>query len=145
MVTNSAKYQKEWIKKHPDSQHKYYETFKLKHPNFNKEQYEKHQKRIIIYRNSHKKEAKEYKKKRDEEIMNILRIKVGDKCVLCGMSEKIHYHEINGIRHRNDKQYYLNHLQDFIPLCSYCHNLVHKIARRKLSLEKISEIIKRLI
>jgi predicted HNH restriction endonuclease len=122
----------------------YYETFKRKHPNYNKEQYRKHKAKKTEYARSHKAEHKILVKRREGELMEIIRAKIGSKCFVCNISEKIHYHEIHGKRHRDDKQYIANHVKDFIPLCCYCHHLVHKIARRNLSIKKIARIVKRI-
>lgn len=57
---------------------------------------------------------------------------IGSKCVICGSSERIVFHEIHGIPHLNNKdstraelRYYIEHFQDFISLCQKHHTLIH--------------------
>lgn len=81
--------------------------------------------------------AKERSKKQMMKIRNVL----GDKCVFCGSKENICYHEIYGKKHVTSKQYILEHLEDFVPLCYGCHRGTHFCMKQlKLTWKQISKI-----
>lgn len=75
---------------------------------------------------------------------------LGKSCILCGSEYKIDYHEIHGKKHSRWNKYFIEHKEDFIPLCRICHRSLHKLAQSKnsnlvnqllnfLSMEKTSE------
>lgn len=73
---------------------------------------------------------------------------LGTKCVVCGSRDKIECHEIYGKKHPTNSIYILNHIEDFVCLCHWCHSFVHHLIIAKknvkdLNLEELSEIIKR--
>jgi hypothetical protein len=52
---------------------------------------------------------------------------IGDKCVICGSTEHLFFHEIHGVPHRLTIKYYREHYQDFITLCYKHHRIIHII------------------
>lgn len=57
--------------------------------------------------------------------------KLGNECFVCHRKMKGRYlcfHEIHGTPHDHGNLYYtLNHLKDFIPLCSRCHLILNNL------------------
>lgn len=64
----------------------------------------------------------------DKARMELLQL-IGDKCLKCGATGKIHFHEKHGVNHPTEDSYYREHIGDFIPLCSDCHMTVHRLRR----------------
>lgn len=55
---------------------------------------------------------------------------IGDKCIVCGTTINVHFHEKYGNHHENfQPKYYIDHYQDFIPLCYLHHLTIHVIDR----------------
>jgi predicted HNH restriction endonuclease len=74
--------------------------------------------------------------------MNLL----GTVCYLCGRTNTnwVHYHEIHGKWHPCTYIYYNAHPNDFVPLCSKCHILLHWYAMYADTL-KFEELVNKLI
>lgn len=55
---------------------------------------------------------------------------IGDKCLICGSTERLCFHEIHGLNHNKDTEpyYYLKHPENFITLCYYHHKFIHAFA-----------------
>ena len=94
------------------------------------DQYSKNKIKIL---EQHKLKDMEFKKKLGELL--------GLKCVICGSTHRISYHEIHGNPHK-PRKYVLEHYQDFIPLCSGCHVGLHRFIRRgKINVKILVELI----
>lgn len=70
---------------------------------------------------------KRYKELR-QEALNL----IGIKCLICGSTDRLCFHEIHGKPHLNKKdstqaelRYYIEHYKDFISLCQKHHSLIH--------------------
>lgn len=69
------------------------------------------------------------KKNHERDIRLYIKIDelLGRKCFICNREVlRIHRHEINGEKHSSDPLYILEHINDFCPLCSTCHQTVHR-------------------
>jgi len=76
------------------------------------------------YRN---KQAQLQREKRHiEHIESILKIRIGSKCKVCGKTEDIHYHKIDGKKHPYNREYLRDHPTEFIPLCRSHHEQLHE-------------------
>jgi uncharacterized protein YlaI len=60
-----------------------------------------------------------------------------EKCLICSSTKNLQSHEIHGKNHRpipskriRDSEY------SFVPLCSKCHNRLHKLGMVKIGLSK---------
>jgi predicted HNH restriction endonuclease len=100
--------------------------------------YKRHKSKILNYQKDYK---IKYRKKRREKLLKVF----GDKCSICGSNHNIHLHEIYGKNHSYSLTYVLNHKEDFIPLCYYCHRAWHHILRAnpKLWIEKLTQHLNR--
>jgi len=89
----------------------------------NKQTYALRRKNVEKYLKYHREYQRKFKKRQNEKIKKIL----GDNCFFCGFKPKrrISAHEIHGNKHSETSSYILNHIEDFVPLCSYCHRAVH--------------------
>ena len=116
--------------------HDYYEKNKKEIKNVTKTYYETHREQIF-------KQRKELKEKRRTE----LEIVIGNKCIVCGSTKHIVFHEIHGKKHplpRGDSKrihfFMLEHKEDFVPLCFKCHSTIHYLAFQNR--EKAIELIR---
>lgn len=95
---------------------------------YNKQYY---QKNVKNNREEWNKYQREYYRKRKARLQKI----IGEKCILCGSTNNIVFHEIHGRQHwevnyiRNFK-YILSHKEDFVSMCRTCHSTLHNFARR---------------
>lgn len=72
----------------------------------------------------HEKDNLQHEKLR-ERLLN----QFGERCLICGSTEDIHFHEIYGEPHDSANLYQtLKRPQDFVPLCFPHHKLVHFLA-----------------
>ena len=100
---------------------------------YNKQYY---QDNIKNNREEWNKYQREYYRKRKAKLQKI----IGKKCVLCGSTNDIVFHEIHGQQHwevsyiRNFK-YILSHKEDFVSMCRTCHSILHSSARVKINLK----------
>lgn len=70
----------------------------------------------------------EYYRKEKEGIFDL----IGRKCVVCGSTDRINFHEIHGKDHSKnsnwqDFKYYKEHPEDFVPLCYKHHKSLHAL------------------
>jgi len=73
---------------------------------------------------AHRKDNLQHEKLR-QKLLSI----VGSRCLICGTSENVHFHEIHGEPHDSANLCQtLKRPQDFIPLCYSHHKLVHFLA-----------------
>lgn len=72
--------------------------------------------------------AKKLRKRKRKEIMK----QIGDKCIVCGSSQKIRFHEIHGKEHHDYSRYgyVLSHIEDFVPMCRDCHRALHQLGEK---------------
>lgn len=100
--------QLKWQRENSEHLSNYRKDYKLKNPEKVRDWNNKGEQKHLIKRRKQTKEL------------------LGTFCKICGNSKRrIHYHEIHGIKHTYDYHYILTHLEDFIPLCCRCHNVLH--------------------
>lgn len=80
-----------------------------------KQRYINKKKEIRLY-------EKEYRLKQKQKLLNL----IGKKCEICDTKEKIVFHEKFGKEHQYKFKYTFDHKNDFIALCSRCHDVLHK-------------------
>jgi hypothetical protein len=51
---------------------------------------------------------------------------IGDKCVICGSTKRLCFHEKHGINHNKETSF---HPEDFITLCYLHHRFIHTLAQ----------------
>jgi len=79
------------------------------------------------------KKQKNYKAKKtySENRQKLLNL-IGDKCLICGSTKRLIFHEINGKNHLTNGTsafiYYFDHYKDFITLCYFHHKFLHQFA-----------------
>lgn len=84
-------------------------------------------------------------KLKDIEFKRKLEKVIDNKCVLCGSTKRLCYHEIHGKQHPSRK-YVLDHYEDFVPLCSGCHIGIHRFIRRgKINIELLVQLLKNIL
>jgi len=72
-----------------------------------------------------------WRQRKQAKIKEIL----GYKCVICGAEINIVYHEKNGLNHASlgyisqNPTYILENIQNFVPLCRWCHSYIHNVER----------------
>lgn len=86
--------------------------------------------RLRVYEKERYQKRKEYcvrlNRERDRELYDELDIRLGKICKICSRErQRIYRHEIHGKSHSGDPRYILAHIEDFIPLCSTCHQRLH--------------------
>lgn len=79
------------------------------------------------YRLRHPKEMKKRENKRKEKLYRKIIKLLGSKCTICSSTKNIVFHEIHGRPHPFNVYYISNHIEDFIPMCRKCHNLLHRL------------------
>lgn len=108
--------------KHRLADKRYYEKNREKEIAKNKDYYRKHKEKVRLYQNEQNKKK-----------MRELRVLIGNKCFICDSDKHIMFHQKYGINHEyrgsNGYRYYLEHYEDFIPLCYLCHKLTHGLKR----------------
>lgn len=96
------------------------------------------------YRQAHKVElARKSRKYKRTRRLKCLR-ELGDKCIICGSTKKIKFHEIYGKDHDKYEAwgYVLKHLKDFVPMCRDCHRALHHLAKkRKMDMEEFLRLL----
>jgi hypothetical protein len=108
------------------------------------------------YRETHKTECRERTKKcylkrkgyyNEQHALAIRKARkraleiIGSRCIICNSDKRICFHEIHGTSHSIGNIYvYLNHSQDFVPLCYTHHRIIHELA--KLSPEAREQLYK---
>ena len=76
------------------------------------------------------------------ELRKYIESLIGDSCFFCekkveegktscGRNRRIHFHEMHGIEHECNLQYYLEHYKDFMPLCTKHHRMMHELMRAR--------------
>jgi len=65
---------------------------------------------------------------RKQQKLKILSV-LGNKCILCGRSQSILFHDKSFINHYHTDGYVLAHINDFVVLCKRCHTMVHFLNR----------------
>lgn len=105
-----------------------------------KEQPEKHRKWQKASYQRNKQKRKKTRIERRKRIKELL----GAKCFFCSHEDThIECHEIYGKKHPSTGKYILDHLDDFIPLCNWCHSAVHWCMKYLgLSWNQILEMVK---
>ena len=88
-----------------------------------------------IYYENHKEHCKENTRKRRLRILEKVRKLIGDKCILCGETKKLYYHEIYNKKHPCGIDYIYRHYKDFIPLCLKCHTTIHWILIKNIDMD----------
>lgn len=102
---------------------------------------EKNQDKVRSYQRKYQKEwSKKDRKVKRAKIRSIL----GTKCVVCGSTKRIIFHEIHGKSHdQANLNYTLKHIEDFVSLCWCCHIALHNLARNgKLNLKEFLRLRK---
>ena len=71
---------------------------------------------------------------------------IGNRCILCGSTNRIHFHEIHGKKHPRTTEgalkYYTEHKNDFVPLCMKHHSVLHLLAKSSpINIEELSKLI----
>jgi predicted HNH restriction endonuclease len=89
----------------------------------------------INYGKNHPEQRKQatykWRLKKQVKIKEIL----GYRCVICGAKTNIVYHEKNGLNHAafgylsQNPKYILDNVQNFVPLCRWCHSFIHRVER----------------
>jgi hypothetical protein len=125
---------------------------KEKKREYDKRYYEKHRSERIAktkaYFKKYVKEHRIYQNQYNKKRMNELYSLIGNTCFICGSKEHICFHEKHGLNHEKyhgscGYPYYLQHHEDFIPLCYQCHKLVHGLKRNvdKVKLEYVVSLL----
>jgi len=85
---------------------------------------------------------RDYIRKRRQQVKEL----IGTQCVVCGATQKICFHEINGNDHPRGQacSYILKNYKNFVPLCKSDHSLIHAIAHVE-NPEKIIDLIRQII
>lgn len=125
----------------------YYLKNKERLRKYNKEWYEKNKERMREYSRNYVKEHREQhlnsEKARYERYRKLCKEKIGDKCFICGKNKekigRIVYHEINCEPHLQNPKYYIEHKDNFIPLCQNHHIILHSYMKYK---DKFDELLK---
>lgn len=68
-----------------------------------------------------RRKSKEHHKKHNQ----IIDKQLGVFCLVCGETKTLHCHEIYGFSHQQGRKYIVDHMEDFVRLCNYCHQAVH--------------------
>jgi hypothetical protein len=111
-----------------------YQLNKQKHLDNGHDYYKKNKEKIL-----------EQKRLKDIEFKRKLCELVGDKCVICGSTKRLCYHEIHGKPHPSRK-YVLDHYKDFVALCSGCHVGLHRFLRRgKINIELLVQLLRNIL
>ena len=103
--------QRNWTKQHPEKRQAVREHFRIRHPNYNEIQREKHKETISSRIARWKKENKE--KIHAENV--VLRKPFAEKCELCDSTQNL-------VRHHPD----YSEPTIYVTLCSSCHRYVHE-------------------
>jgi len=74
-----------------------------------------------------KRKRREHYEKDREKILDL----IGRECRICSSPQNIHFHEMFGKPHENKMKYIIEHYNDFVPLCKYCHNGLHRLGKPK--------------
>lgn len=110
---------------------KWYDTHKKERTEIRRAYYKRTRETRLQYR-------RDYTKRLKEKIQTLL----GNKCVVCGKTEKLVAHEIHGKPHAKRVHYILNHIEDFVLVCYSCHNGIHFCMKHLgLTLEQILEMV----
>lgn len=104
--------------------------YKKKYREAHKEQRKEYMRK---WREKNREQIREYNRKWDRKNREksrktqhlILLMVIGDRCAICGSTKKIHFHEIHGKKHETSFKYYIEHVKDFIPLCTKHHGKIH--------------------
>lgn len=78
---------------------------------------------------------------RHKKNKKLLEEKLGTECRIChNHPKRIVYHEIHGKAHdRKSYSYQLKHLENFIPLCYKCHQILHYLFKLGLVLKNFED------
>jgi len=91
------------------------------------------------YRGRYKEYMTKYYKAMYRKTKKFLISKLGNKCVICGNSKpRMVFHEIHGKPHKTlTFNQVIKLWKNFVPLCSHCHNALHRYTKYK---EKMREL-----
>jgi len=120
-----ANYSKKYREKYPNKIKDSREKWMVKNPELNKECKRKYAK---LHKPQHNKHEMDIYYILRNEVLKV----IGSKCIIsdahCDSLERICFHEIHGEKHPKGKtglRYMLKHKDDFVPLCSRHHILLH--------------------
>ena len=97
-----------------------------------KDYYEKNKEEILAqrkrYRNTHCKKIRDQNRKKRERYRQKMIELIGDRCIICGSTEKLCFHEKYFRPHEHESVVYIiKHYKDFLPVCSRHHWLIHRL------------------
>ena len=114
----------------------------------NKKYRDKNKEKIRAYQKQYRKKNRESIRQRNREYVKKLKRQIdqilGTKCVICGSTERLRCHEIYGKPHIYNLYYVINHSEDFVRMCEFCHKFVHNIARnsnKPLNITKLKYLL----
>jgi predicted HNH restriction endonuclease len=139
------KHGKEYYQLHKKQRKEYGRKYCQEHPEqikkYDKRYYQIHKEQIRGRRKKYYQQHRKERLLRHKELSSIKKAKIiqliGDRCKTCGRMDNVEYHEIHGKIHTTSYWYILNHVEDFIPLCSLCHRTLHRV----LKYEKLQKLI----
>ena len=117
--------------------------------------YQKYKKSIMEYYRKNKKRIIQqrvaYNRKRHREFRKKLLEIFGSECLLCKSTERIHLHNIYANHHERGQlnakrfQYYIEHKDEFVPLCYRCHMAIHTLGYSGANPDLICDLIRKVI
>ena len=109
---------------------------KMRKKDYGKDYYQKNKEKWYARRLSG------YERKRYWKIRKKIIAILGNKCIICEKSNPeriIIYHEIYGKPHESNPLYTLNHIEDFVPMCKFCHKVLHVFLKNR---EKFIQLLR---
>ena len=129
-------------KREKEKKHQYYQSHRAERLAYSKQYNMKHRKEIKIRMKEH------FKKNRTlinaQNLRRFFRTKelllneIGKKCLICGrIPKRLIFHEIYFLKHPIKQSYIITHKEDFVTLCPYCHNSLHRFRKYQTKMEKL--------
>src|SRR3972149_3630723 len=148
-MVDKREYERNYYTKHKDKMQPQKRAQAKKHASkrskYAKGYYQKHKTEIIKktsdYQREHPKLNKQKHDKWRDKLKTQVREILGVICVICGKTEKIVYHEKRGYSHAKEgylsqnPKYILDNIQNFVPICRYCHVTLHILIKRNVNIE----------
>ena len=154
-------YMKEWHEKRPNFYKENYAKNREKKIQQTKECYQRHRKKYLermkrwreknrerLNQNQRLKYKENLEKSRQEDrdytrkSVEENHRKLGSVCFICGkIRRKMVCHEVHGKRHSCSPSYTKNHIEDFVLMCSYCHDGFHIYLRNKEKFENLAKSV----
>jgi len=137
-------YHKEYRRKHPEKIREIEKRYKENH----REEYKRRQRKYEgERRRKYPEKAILSALKQNQKMREKINMILGKKCIICNFESEegqknLICHEIYGREHERGYYYILNHIDDFVRICKFCHRAIHIVA--KINFEKAIELINKM-